>query len=58
MEVKKTPNLETEKWTQQNRAPLLRTMLLQSYSNQNTMVLAQKQKYRSMELNRKPRDVL
>ena len=27
----------------------------QSYSNQNSMVLAQKQKYRSVEQNRKPR---
>ena len=30
--------------------------LLQSYSNQDSMVLAQKQKYRSMEQDRKPRD--
>ena len=28
----------------------------QSYSNQDNMVLAQKQKYRSMEQDRKPRD--
>ena len=28
----------------------------QSYSNQDSMVLAQKQKYRSMEQERKPRD--
>ena len=28
----------------------------QSYSNQESMVLAQKQKYRSMEQDRKPRD--
>ena len=27
-----------------------------SYSNPNSMVLAQKQKYRSMEQDRKPRD--
>ena len=30
--------------------------LLQSYSNQESMVLVQKQRYRSMELDRKPRD--
>ena len=29
---------------------------LQSYSNQESMVLSQKQKYRSMEQDRKPRD--
>ena len=29
---------------------------LQSYSHQDSMVLAQRQKYRSMEQNRKPRD--
>ena len=29
---------------------------VQSYSNQDSMVLAQKQKYRSMEQDRKPRD--
>ena len=28
--------------------------VLQSYSNQDSMVLAQKQKYRSMEQDRKP----
>ena len=30
--------------------------ILQSYSNQDSMVLAQKQKYRSMEQDKKPRD--
>ena len=30
--------------------------ILQSYSNQDNMVLAQKLKYRSMEQDRKPRD--
>ena len=29
--------------------------ILQSYSNQDSMVLAQKQKYRSVEQDRKPR---
>ena len=30
--------------------------MLQSYSHQDSMELAQRQKYRSMEQNRKPRD--
>ena len=30
--------------------------IIQSYSNQDSMVLAQKQEYRSMEQDRKPRD--
>ena len=30
--------------------------ILQSYSNQDSMVLAQKQKYRPMEQDRKPRN--
>ena len=30
--------------------------ILQSYSNQDSMVLAQKQKHRSMEQDRKPKD--
>ena len=38
-----------------NQAPGLQT-ILQSYSHQDGMVLAQKQKYRSMEQDRKPRD--
>ena len=52
METQKTPNsqsnLEKEKWSWRNQAPGLQT-ILQSYSNQDSMVLAQKQKYRSME---------
>ena len=36
-----------------NQAPWLQT-ILQSYSNQDSMVLAQKQKYRSMEQDRNP----
>ena len=59
MERQKTPNnqsnLEKEKWSWRNQAPELQT-LLHSYSNQDTMVLAQKQKYRSMEHDTKPRD--
>ena len=48
-------NLEKEKRSWRNQALRLQT-LLQSYSNQDNMVLAQKQKYRSMEQDRKPGD--
>ena len=48
-------NLEKEKWSWRNQATGLQT-ILQSYSNQDSMVLAPKQKYRSMEQDRKPRD--
>ena len=58
METQKMPNsqsnLEKEKWSWGNQAPGLQT-ILQSNSNQDSMVLAQKQKYRSMEQDRKPR---
>ena len=58
METQKTLNsqsyLEKEKQSWRNQAPGLQT-ILQSYSNQDSMVLAQKQKYRSMEQDRKPR---
>ena len=61
METQKTPNsqsnLKKEKWSWRNKAPWLQT-ILQIYSNQDNMVLAQKQKYRSMEQDRKPRDNL
>ena len=61
METQKTPNsqsnLEKEKRRRSNQAPGLQT-ILQSYSNQDRMVLAQKQKYRSMEQDRKPRGKL
>ena len=50
-------NLEKGKQSWRNQAPGLQTTL-QSYSNQDNMVLAQKQKYRSMEQDRKPRDKL
>ena len=59
METQKTPNsqsnLEKEKRSWKNQAPGLQT-ILQSYSNQDNMVRAQKQKYRSMEQDRKLRD--
>ena len=59
MEVQKTlnsqSNLEIEEWNWRNRPAWLQT-ILQSYSHQDSMVLEQRQKYRSMEQNRKPRD--
>ena len=59
METQMTLNiqsyLEKEKRSWRNQAPWLQTVL-QSYSNQDSMILAQKQKYRSMEHDRKPRD--
>ena len=48
-------SLEGKKRSWRNQTPWLQT-ILQSYSNQENMVLAQKQKYRSMEQDRKPRD--
>ena len=59
METQKTPNsqssLEGRKRSWRNQAPGLQT-ILQSYSNQDSMVLTKKQKYRSMQQDRKPRD--
>ena len=59
MEIQKISNsqsnLEKEEWNWRNQPALLQA-LLQSHSHQDTMVLAQRQKYRSMEQNRKPRD--
>ena len=46
------PVLEEER----QRFTLRLQALLQSHSHQDSMVLAQKQKYKSMEQNRKPRD--
>ena len=59
MEIQNTlnskSNLEKEKRNWRSQAPGLQT-ILQSYSNQDSMVLAQKQKYRSMEQDKTPRD--
>ena len=59
METQKTlniqSNLEKEEWTWKNQASWLQ-IIPQSYSHQDSMILAQKQKYRLMEQNRKPRD--
>ena len=48
-------SLEKEEWSWRNQLSWLQT-ILQSYSHQDSMVLAQKQKYRSMEQDRKPRN--
>ena len=59
METWKTPNsqssLEKEEWSWRNQ-PFWLQIILQSYSHQDSMVLAQKQKYRPMEQDRKPRN--
>ena len=59
MEIQKTLNsqinFEKAKQSWKNQAPWLQT-ILQSYSHQDSMVLAQKQKYRQMEQDRKPRN--
>ena len=48
-------NLEREEWNWRNQPAWLQG-LLQSHSHQDSMVLAQRQKYRSMEQNRKLTD--
>ena len=59
MEIQKSSNsqsnLEKEELNWRNQPAGLQA-LLQSHSHQDSMVLAQRQKYRSMEQNRKPRD--
>ena len=59
MEIQKTSNSqsnpEKEEWNWRNQPAWLQA-LLQSHSHQGSVVLAQRQKYRSMEQNRKPRD--
>ena len=59
MKIQKTSNsqsnLEKEEWNWRNQPCWLQT-ILQSYSHQDSMILAQGQKNRSMEQNRKPRD--
>ena len=58
MEVQKTQNSqrhpEKEKWSWRHQASRLQT-ILQSNNHQNRMVLAQRQKYRSVEQDTKPR---
>ena len=48
-------NLEKEKWSWRNQPSWLQT-ILQIYSHQDSMVLAQKEKYRPTEQERKPRN--
>ena len=48
-------NLQKEEWNWRNQPAWLQA-LLQSHSHQGSIVMAQRQKYRSMEQNRKPRD--
>ena len=59
METQKTSNrqsvLEKEEWSWNNQHSWLQ-IIVQSYSHQYSMVMAQKQKYRSMEQERKPRN--
>ena len=47
--------LEKGEWNWRNQPAWLQA-ILQSHSHQDSMVLAQRQKYRSMEHNIKPRD--
>ena len=59
METQRIPNsqsnLEKEEWNQRNQSSWIQT-ILQNYNHQDSMVLAQRQKYRSMEQNRMSRD--
>ena len=58
-EKQKNPNswcsLEKEEWSWRNQPSWLQ-IILQSYSHQENMALAQKQKYRQIEQDRKPRN--
>ena len=59
METQKTLNsqssLEIEEWSWRSQ-PFWLQIILQSYSHQDSMALAQKQKYRPIEQDRKPRN--
>ena len=59
METQKTLNSQSslvkEEWSGRNQPSWLQ-IILKSYSHQDSMVLAQKQKYRPMEQDRKPRN--
>ena len=48
-------SLAKEEWSWRNQPSWLQ-IILQSYSHQDSMILAEKQKYRSMEQDRKPRN--
>ena len=51
----KQSSLEKEEWSWRNQPSWLQ-IILQNYSHQDSMVLAQKQKYRPMEQDTKPRN--
>ena len=53
--LKSQSSPETEEWSWENK-PFWLQVILQSYSHEGSMVLAQKQKYRPMEQDRKPRN--
>ena len=59
METQQTPNtrssLEKEEWSWRNQATCLQ-VIVQSYSHQDSMAVAQKQKYIPMEEDRKLRN--
>ena len=59
MKTQKIPNsqssLEQEEWSWRNQPSWLQ-VILQSYSNQDSMVLAQKQTYRPVDQDTKPRN--
>ena len=59
VETRKTPNnqssFEKEEWSWRNQPSWLQ-IILQSYSHQDSMVLAQKHKYRPKDQDRKPRN--
>ena len=58
METQKTLNIQSnleKEWSWRNQPSWLQ-IILQIYSHQDSMVLAQKQKYRPMEQDRKPRN--
>ena len=59
IETQKTPNsqssLEKKEWSWRNQPSWLQ-IILQSYCHQDSMVMAQKQKYRPMEEDRRPRN--
>ena len=55
---RKTSNSQSSLEKEQNwgNQPVWLETILQSCSHKDSMILAQRQKYRSMEQNRKPRD--
>ena len=62
MEIQKTPKSQKKKkslgkqeWSLRNQSSQLQ-VILQSYTHKDSMVLAQKQKHRSMEQGRKPQN--